>query len=311
MREHAGEAMELNQRYLNRQLGRVAADARVRSRMGARPRAVPDRREGDEYLDLYAGYGVFALGRNHPFVKEQLHRRDGGRPAEPAAARRLDARGRARRAAGRPRAGADRRRGAHAARAPRRSRRRSSSPRGDRAHRGILYCERGVPRALDRLAVGQRQRRVPRALRAAAAGLRPGAVRRPRCARRASWRAATSRRSSSSRSRARASTSRPTATWRARRRAVPRGRRAADRRRGADRAGPHRQVPGARALGSPARHGHAVQGAVGRLRAGRRAARQPRRVRRDVRLDGAQRRARLDVRRRRLRRGRGARDADA
>jgi ornithine--oxo-acid transaminase len=31
-------------------------------------------REGNEYLDLLSGYGVFALGRSHPYVKEQLGR---------------------------------------------------------------------------------------------------------------------------------------------------------------------------------------------------------------------------------------------
>ena len=31
-------------------------------------RALPDRLGGERYLDLIAGYGVFALGRNHPDV---------------------------------------------------------------------------------------------------------------------------------------------------------------------------------------------------------------------------------------------------
>jgi ornithine--oxo-acid transaminase len=31
-------------------------------------------RDGNEYLDLLAGYGVFSLGRSHPYVKEQLER---------------------------------------------------------------------------------------------------------------------------------------------------------------------------------------------------------------------------------------------
>jgi ornithine--oxo-acid transaminase len=70
--QHAGEAMDLNQRYLNRQLGRVLQTLGFdREWVRGRGPYLIDS-EGDEYLDLYAGYGVFALGRNHPYVKEQL-----------------------------------------------------------------------------------------------------------------------------------------------------------------------------------------------------------------------------------------------
>ncbi len=72
MRERAGEAMELNQRYLNRQLGRVVQTLGFdREWVHGRGPYLIDA-EGDEYLDLYAGYGVFALGRNHPFIRDQL-----------------------------------------------------------------------------------------------------------------------------------------------------------------------------------------------------------------------------------------------
>jgi ornithine--oxo-acid transaminase len=68
----AGEAMELNQRYLNRQLGRVVRTLGFdREWVHGRGPYLIDS-EGQEYLDLYAGYGVFSLGRNHPFVKDQL-----------------------------------------------------------------------------------------------------------------------------------------------------------------------------------------------------------------------------------------------
>ncbi|MBO0706557.1 MAG: aminotransferase class III-fold pyridoxal phosphate-dependent enzyme, partial [Candidatus Dormibacteraeota bacterium] len=67
-----GEAMALNQRYLNRQLGRVLRtlgfDREWREGRGA---YLIDR-DGHQYLDLLSGYGVFALGRNHPYVKAQL-----------------------------------------------------------------------------------------------------------------------------------------------------------------------------------------------------------------------------------------------
>jgi len=68
----AGEAMELNQRYLNRQLGRVVRTLGFdREWVHGRGPYLIDS-EGQEYLDLYAGYGVFSLGRNHPFVRDQL-----------------------------------------------------------------------------------------------------------------------------------------------------------------------------------------------------------------------------------------------
>jgi ornithine--oxo-acid transaminase len=68
----AAEGMALNQRYLNRQLGRVLQTLGFDRNWvsGSGPYLIDD--EGNEYLDLYAGYGVFALGRNHPYVKAQL-----------------------------------------------------------------------------------------------------------------------------------------------------------------------------------------------------------------------------------------------
>jgi ornithine--oxo-acid transaminase len=69
----ADDAMELNQRYLNRQMGRVLQTLGFDRQWvrGSGPYLIDQ--EGNEYLDLYAGYGVFALGRNHPYVKAQLH----------------------------------------------------------------------------------------------------------------------------------------------------------------------------------------------------------------------------------------------
>ena len=70
----AGQAMALNQRHLNPKLGRVLRtlgfDVDWDRGRGAH---LIDRR-GQAYLDLLAGYGVFALGRNHPYVKQQLQR---------------------------------------------------------------------------------------------------------------------------------------------------------------------------------------------------------------------------------------------
>ena len=68
----AGEALELNQRYLNPQLGRVVKTLGFdRDWVAGRGAHLIDR-DGVEYLDLLAGYGVFSLGRNHPEVKRQL-----------------------------------------------------------------------------------------------------------------------------------------------------------------------------------------------------------------------------------------------
>jgi ornithine--oxo-acid transaminase len=70
--QRAGEAMELNQRYLNRQLGRVVKTLGFdREWVHGRGAYLIDA-TGAEYLDLYAGYGVFSLGRNHPYVRDQL-----------------------------------------------------------------------------------------------------------------------------------------------------------------------------------------------------------------------------------------------
>jgi ornithine--oxo-acid transaminase len=70
--QRAGQAMALNQRYLNPQLGRVLRTLDFhRDWVEGRGFYLIDR-NGDEYLDLLSGYGVFALGRNHPYVRSQL-----------------------------------------------------------------------------------------------------------------------------------------------------------------------------------------------------------------------------------------------
>ncbi len=71
---HASEAMALNQRHLNPQLGRVLRTLGFdRDWAHGRGPWLIDR-DGNEYLDLLSGYGVFALGRNHPYIKRQLER---------------------------------------------------------------------------------------------------------------------------------------------------------------------------------------------------------------------------------------------
>jgi acetylornithine/succinyldiaminopimelate/putrescine aminotransferase len=68
-----GEAMALNQRYLNRQLGRVVQTLGFdRDWVRGQGSHLIDR-QGNEYLDLISGHGMFAIGRGHPHVKRQLH----------------------------------------------------------------------------------------------------------------------------------------------------------------------------------------------------------------------------------------------
>jgi ornithine--oxo-acid transaminase len=66
--------MALNQRHLNPQLGRVLRTLGFHREWAAGRGAHLIDRQGNEYLDLLSGYGVFALGRNHPYVKAQLQR---------------------------------------------------------------------------------------------------------------------------------------------------------------------------------------------------------------------------------------------
>lgn len=74
LERHAPETMALNQRHLNPQLGRVLRTLGFdRDWAHGRGPWLIDR-DGQEYLDLLSGYGVFALGRNHPYVKRQLQR---------------------------------------------------------------------------------------------------------------------------------------------------------------------------------------------------------------------------------------------
>jgi ornithine--oxo-acid transaminase len=68
----AAEAMALNQRHLNPKLGRVIQTLGFdRDWAKGRGPYLIDR-EGNEYLDLLSGYGVFSLGRNHPHVRAEL-----------------------------------------------------------------------------------------------------------------------------------------------------------------------------------------------------------------------------------------------
>ncbi len=61
-----GEEMALNQRYLNPQMGRILRTLGFDKVWTGGEGAHLIDAEGNRYLDLFGGYGVFAIGRNHP-----------------------------------------------------------------------------------------------------------------------------------------------------------------------------------------------------------------------------------------------------
>jgi ornithine--oxo-acid transaminase len=64
--DRAGEEMALNDRYLNPQMGRILRTLGFdRSWVGGEGAHLIDG-DGHRYLDLFGGYGVFAIGRGHP-----------------------------------------------------------------------------------------------------------------------------------------------------------------------------------------------------------------------------------------------------
>jgi ornithine--oxo-acid transaminase len=68
-----GEEMTLNDRYLNPQMGRILRTLGFdRTWVGGDRTHLIDA-DGRRYLDLISGYGVFALGRNHPDVVAAVH----------------------------------------------------------------------------------------------------------------------------------------------------------------------------------------------------------------------------------------------
>jgi ornithine--oxo-acid transaminase len=64
--QRSGEEMALNDRYLNPQMGRILRTLGFdKSWVGGEGAHLIDS-DGERYLDLFGGYGVFAIGRNHP-----------------------------------------------------------------------------------------------------------------------------------------------------------------------------------------------------------------------------------------------------
>ena len=79
-----GEEMALNDRFLNPQMGRILRTLGFdKMWTGGEGAHLIDSR-GDRYLDMFGGYGVFAIGRNHPeaiaAVEEVMAARTGNLP---------------------------------------------------------------------------------------------------------------------------------------------------------------------------------------------------------------------------------------
>jgi ornithine--oxo-acid transaminase len=66
LESRTGEEMALNDRYLNPQMGRVVRTLGFDKVWSGGEGAHLIDADGERYLDLFGGYGVFAIGRNHP-----------------------------------------------------------------------------------------------------------------------------------------------------------------------------------------------------------------------------------------------------
>jgi ornithine--oxo-acid transaminase len=82
--DRSGEEMALNNRFLNPQMGRILRTLGFdKSWRGGEGAHLIDS-NGERYLDLFGGYGVFAIGRNHPeaiaAVQQTMAARTGNLP---------------------------------------------------------------------------------------------------------------------------------------------------------------------------------------------------------------------------------------
>src|SRR5438270_386393 len=84
LRERSGEEMSLNERFLNPQMGRILRTLGFDKVWTGGDGAHLIDADGERYLDLFGGYGVFAIGRNHPeaiaAVEEVMAARTGNLP---------------------------------------------------------------------------------------------------------------------------------------------------------------------------------------------------------------------------------------
>src|SRR6202045_2884132 len=82
--DRAGEEMDLNDRFGNPQMGRILRTLGFDKVWRGGEGAYLIDADGERYLDLFGGYGVFAIGRNHPegvaAVREVMEARTGNLP---------------------------------------------------------------------------------------------------------------------------------------------------------------------------------------------------------------------------------------
>jgi ornithine--oxo-acid transaminase len=82
--DRAGEELELNDRYLNPQMGRILRTLGFDKTWTGGEGAHLIDADGNRYLDLFGGYGVFAIGRNRPeaiaAIEEVMAARTGNLP---------------------------------------------------------------------------------------------------------------------------------------------------------------------------------------------------------------------------------------
>jgi ornithine--oxo-acid transaminase len=84
LRGRIGEEMTLNDRFLNPQMGRILRTLGFDKVWSGGEGAHLIDSDGERYLDLFGGYGVFAIGRNHPeaiaAIEEVMAARTGNLP---------------------------------------------------------------------------------------------------------------------------------------------------------------------------------------------------------------------------------------
>jgi ornithine--oxo-acid transaminase len=82
--DRSGEEMSLNERFLNPQMGRILRTLGFDKVWKGGEGAHLIDSDGERYLDLFGGYGVFAIGRNHPeaiaALEEVMEARTGNLP---------------------------------------------------------------------------------------------------------------------------------------------------------------------------------------------------------------------------------------
>ena len=80
--EHDGENFQLQSKYMNPELAKVVKTLGFDRFYVRGEGCYLYDDEGAKYLDLLSGFGVFALGRSHPVVRDALHQAlTCGRPA--------------------------------------------------------------------------------------------------------------------------------------------------------------------------------------------------------------------------------------